>query len=104
MGLFDNGFKRCDGFAGSVPQKFADANMPNCPLCGTNDPYWTLRNKMEFKANRVQFLCKGCGAILSSTPDDFSGRTKSKAHAFLTTGGAMNALIKKHDGKDVATE
>lgn len=37
MGLFD--FRRCDGFAGSVPQKFIDTKFPKCPMCGTNDPY-----------------------------------------------------------------
>ena len=102
MGIF-NDFRRCDGFAGSVPQKFADANIPFCPLCGTNDPYWTLRDKIEFKANRVQFKCKHCGGILSATQDDFTGRTKSKANMLFTTAGAMNALFKKQEGKDVET-
>ena len=102
MGLF-NDFKRCDGFSGSVPQKFYDANIPTCPLCGSKNPYWTLRNKMEMTSTRVQCKCKDCGGILSATIDDFSGQTKSKARAVLTTGGMVNALVKKHQGKDVTT-
>ncbi len=101
MGLFDD-FKRCDGFTGNVPQRFYDANLPVCPLCGSKNPYWTLRNKMEMAATRVQCKCKDCGCVLSATIDDFSGRTKSKA-ALLTTGGMINALVKKSQGKDKDT-
>ncbi|MCR5040827.1 MAG: hypothetical protein K6C36_01860 [Clostridia bacterium] len=101
MGLF-NEFKRCDGYVGSIPQKFVDASLPVCPLCGTNDPYWTIRDKMELKATRVQFKCKGCGGIMSATQDDFTGRTKSSVNV-LTTAGALNAIIKKHEGKDIKT-
>lgn len=32
-------FKRMEGFAGSVPQKFADQRIPKCPMCGTNNPH-----------------------------------------------------------------
>ncbi len=97
------GFRRCDGFAGSVPQNFINANFPVCPLCGSKDPYWTLRDKIELTATRVQFRCKDCGGVLSATAMDFSGMTKSTAAALLTTAGGVNYLIKKHQGKDVKT-
>lgn len=32
-------FKRMEGFAGSVPQKFADQRIPKCPMCGTTNPH-----------------------------------------------------------------
>ena len=102
MALF-NDFKRCDGFAGSIPQKFVDASLPNCPLCGSSNPYWTIRDKFELKATRVQFKCKDCQCILSATQDDFTGRTKSKAHAFFSTAGTINAIVKKKEGKDLQT-
>ncbi|MBR4941323.1 MAG: transposase, partial [Clostridia bacterium] len=98
-----DGFKRCDGFAGSIPQNFINANLPVCPMCGSADPYWTLKDKFEFTAHRILFRCKDCGCILSATQDDFSGTTKSTAYAVLTTGGAVNALVKKKQGKDVKT-
>ena len=98
-----NDFKRCDGFVGSVPQKFVDASIPQCPLCGSGNPYWTLRDKIELKATRVQFRCQDCGGVLSATEEDFSGRTKSTAHAMFSTAGAVNALMKKRDGKDLKT-
>lgn len=97
------GFRRCDGFAGSIPQKFVNTSLPVCPLCGTDDPYWTLKDKMELTAHRVMFRCKHCGGVLSATQNDFNGTTKSTAFAALTTEGAMNALIKKNQGKDVKT-
>ena len=83
------GFRRCDGFAGSVPQNFINANFPVCPLCGSKDPYWTLRDKIELTATRVQFRCKDCGGVLSATAMDFSGMTKSTAAKciMILTGG-----------------
>ena len=101
MGMFD--FKRCDGFVGSVPQKFIDTKFPKCPMCGTNDPYWKLKDKMEMMGNRTMFLCDKCGAILSATTADLSGMSKSKAAAVFTTAGMFNAIGKKASGRSVAT-
>lgn len=100
MGMFD--FKRCDGFVGSVPQKFIDTKFPKCPMCGTNEPYWKLKDKMEMMGNRTMFLCDKCGAILSATTADLSGFSKSKA-GLLTTAGMINAIGKKASGKKTAT-
>ena len=97
------GFKRCDGYVGSVPQNFINANLPTCPMCGTHDPYWTLKDKMEFTAHRIMFRCDKCGAILSATQMDFTGMTKSGAAMWLTTAGGVNALVKKKEGKDIKT-
>ncbi len=98
-----DGFKRCDGYVGSVPQNFVNANLPTCPMCGSHDPYWLLKDKLEFTAHRIMFRCSKCGCILSATQDDFTGRTKSTAYSVLTTGGAVNALVKKNQGKDIKT-
>lgn len=97
------GFRRCDGFAGSIPQNWINGNFPVCPMCGSMDPYWTLKDKMGMTANRVLFRCKDCGCIMSATVADFTGATKSKAFAALTTGGLINAISKKKQGKDVQT-
>lgn len=97
------GFTRCDGFVGHIPQNFINNNMPVCPLCGSPDPYWTLKDKIEFTAHRVMFRCQHCGGVLSATQNDFDGTTKSTAFAIMNSGGAMNALIKKRQGKDVKT-
>ena len=94
------GFRRCDGYVGSVPQNFVNTNFPVCPLCGSTDPYWTLKDKIEMKGNRVMFRCKDCGGVISSSTMDFTGMTKSTAAAILNTGAGLNYLIKKHDGKD----
>ena len=94
------GFRRCDGYVGSVPQNFVNSNFPVCPLCGSTDPHWTLKDKIEMKGNRVMFRCKDCGGVISSSTMDFTGMTKSTAAAFLNTGAGLNYLIKKHDGKD----
>lgn len=102
MGLFSD-FKRYDGYTGNVPQRFYDANLPTCPLCGTRDPYWTLRNKTELTATRVQCKCKNCGGVLSATTADFTGLSKSKVASVMTTGGLINALSKKNKGQEVET-
>ncbi len=99
----EKGFIRCDGFGGSVPQGFINKNLPVCPLCGSPDPYWLLKNKMEFSGHRILFRCSRCGGIISATQDDFTGRTKSTVYSVLSTGGTINALTKKKQGKDVKT-
>ena len=101
MGLFD--FRRCDGFAGSIPQHFIDEKMPKCPMCGTNDPYWKLKDKMTLMENRTLFRCDKCGCILSASTADISGLSSSKAATILTTAGNINALFKKSQGKKVGT-
>lgn len=100
MGMFD--FRRYDGFAGSIPQHFIDEKLPKCPMCGTNEPYWKLKDKMEMLGNRTLFLCDKCGAVLSATTADLSGFSKSKV-GLLTTAGMLNAIGKKASGKNVAT-
>lgn len=82
MGMFD--FRRCDGFAGSIPQKFIDTRFPKCPMCGTHEPYWKLKDKMEMMGNRTLFLCDKCGAILSATTADLSGFSSNKANGVMT--------------------
>lgn len=100
MGMFD--FRRCDGFTGSVPQHFIDNNFPKCPMCGSPDPYWKLKDKVELLGNRTMFLCDKCGCILSATTMDLTGFTKSKV-GLITTVGLANAIGKKAGGKDVKT-
>lgn len=101
MGMFD--FKRYDGFVGCIPQKFIDSKLPKCPMCGTEDPHWTLKDKTELMANRTLFKCDKCGAILSATTADISGMSKSKAAAVFTNAGMLNAIGKKVSGKSVTT-
>lgn len=72
-------------------------------MCGTNEPYWKLKDKVEMMNNRTMFLCDKCGAILSATTADLSGMSKSKAAVLFTTAGLMNAIGKKASGKQVST-
>ena len=92
MGMFD--FKRCDGFAGCIPQHFIDSKFPKCPMCGTNEPYWKLKDKMEMMGNRTMFLCDKCGAILSATTADLSGMSSNKA-SILTTLNERERAFRK---------
>ena len=96
-------FRRCDGIVGSVPQHFIDDNFPKCPMCGSSEPYWMLKDSASFIEQRMLFRCNQCGCILSASTADFSGLSKNKAAAWLTTAGAMNALFKKHSGKQLDT-
>lgn len=89
-------FKRMEGFAGSIPQKFIDNRVPKCPMCGTDNPHWSIDQKMGFvKMSRYLFKCEQCGCILSATVGDVSGLGRS----VLTTAG----LAKKLGGKKTNT-
>lgn len=101
MGIFD--FRRCDGFVGSIPQQFINKNLPKCPMCGSTDPYWMLKDQIAMTEKRVLFRCSKCGCILSASQADFSGLSQNKAATVFTTAGSMNALFKKCSGKQVGT-
>lgn len=91
------GFKRMEGFAGSVPQKFIDNNVLICPMCGTKNPHWSIDMKMQIKleGNLYLFKCEQCNCILSATVPDVTGFGRNA----LTTLG----LIKKMSGKNTRT-
>lgn len=88
--MADDGFKRYDGFIGSIPQKFIDRNFPKCPMCGTTEPYWTIRTQMGW-LNRNLFKCDKCGCILSAEVAETAGMNKT----VLTTTGLFKALSGK---------
>lgn len=64
-------FKRYDGFAGSIVQKFADTSIPVCPMCG-NNPHWLLHQSQKVvsifpipKQDNYYFLrCESCGLTM----------------------------------------
>jgi hypothetical protein len=86
------GFKRRDGFVGSVPQKFIDNNMKKCPMCGTENPHWAVDEKMGFvKMNRFLFKCEQCDCILSATIADVTGYTRT----LMTWEGLAKSLSGK---------
>ena len=94
-------FKRMEGFEGSVPQKFADQRIPKCPMCGTNNPHWSIDERMgkmfsfdpEENAHKYLFKCEHCGCILRVPVTDVVGIGRS---ALLSWQGAA----KKMRGKE----
>jgi hypothetical protein len=88
--MAEDGFKRCDGFIGSISQKFIDRNFPKCPMCGTTEPYWTIKTQMGW-LNRNLFKCDKCGCILSVEVAEIAGMNKT----VLTTTGLFKALSGK---------
>lgn len=80
-------FKRMEGFAGSVPQKFIDNNFLMCPVCKTSKPHWSLDMKMGL-LNRYLFQCEECKCILSATVADVTGISRTP----LTTLGIAKML------------
>lgn len=86
-------FKRMEGFAGSVPQRFIDNNVPKCPMCGSAKPHWAIDMKMQMKleGNLYLFQCEECGCVITATVPDVTGFNNT----MLTTTG----LIKKLSGK-----
>ena len=96
-------FKRMEGFTGSVPQKFADNRIPKCPMCGTDNPHWSIDERMgsmwsfdpEENAHKYLFKCEQCGCILRVPVTDVVGVGRS---ALLSWQG----VAKKMHGKETA--
>ena len=89
-------FKRMEGFAGSVPQGFIDRSLKVCPLCGTNNPHWSIDQKMQMKleGNLYLFQCEQCKGVLSSPVPDVTGFNNT----VLTTTGLLKKLSGKKNG------
>ena len=89
-------FKWMEGFAGSVPQGFIDRSLKVCPLCGTNNPHWSIDQKMQMKleGNLYLFQCEQCKGVLSSPVPDVTGFNNT----VLTTTGLLKKLSGKKNG------
>lgn len=89
-------FKRMEGFARSVPQGFIDRSLKVCPLCGTNNPHWSIDQKMQMKleGNLYLFQCEQCKGVLSSPVPDVTGFNNT----VLTTTGLLKKLSGKKNG------
>lgn len=89
-------FKRMEGFAGSIPQGFIDRSVKVCPLCGTDDPHWSIDQKMQMKleGNLYLFQCQKCGGVLSAPVPDVTGFNNT----VLTTTGLLKKLSGKKNG------
>lgn len=96
-------FKRMEGFTGSVPQKFADQKIPKCPMCGTNNPHWSIDERMgkmfsfdpEENAHKYLFKCEQCGCILRVPVTDVVGVGRS---ALLSWQGVAKKMHGKETG------
>ena len=89
-------FKRMEGFVGSAPQSFIDNNLKICPLCGSNNPHWSISQKMQFKleGNLYLFKCEQCNCVLSAPIPDVTGFNNT----VLTTTGLLKKLSGKKNG------
>lgn len=96
-------FQRMDGFAGSIPQKFADNQIPVCPCCGSSNPHWAIDKESgkfmslnpDENAHKFLYRCEQCGGILKIPATDIAGTGRS---SLLSWQG----LAKKMDGRTVS--
>lgn len=96
-------FKRMEGFAGSIPQKFADQRIPKCPMCGTNNPHWSIDERMgkmlsfdpEENAHKYLFKCEQCGCVLRVPVTDVVGMGRS---VLLSWQGVAKKMHGKETG------
>lgn len=101
-------FKNRRGPLGGAAQRFVEKNFPVCPLCGGQDPEWTLKFSADLSDNRVNFRCGCCGSVLSVTIADLSGLSalsKNKnilVKAYTWQAEAVNAVNKTLKGKKVS--
>lgn len=99
----EHDFRRCDGFVGSVPQTFINRTLPRCPLCCSNDPYWTLEqyNYLSVTGNCLYFFkCSCCEGVISLSELDVT--TLGNGYGGIASdpeAGLMNVIKKKRAGK-----
>ena len=96
-------FHRADGFVGSMPQKFVDRTFPKCPICCSNEPYWTIsqHNQMSWKGNLYLFKCSCCESIISmSMPDVTTLGNGYGGVAANPNVGLTNLMVKASSGKE----
>lgn len=67
------GFVRYDSFVGSAPQNYIDKKAPTCPLCGSTDPCWALKQKEGAEPKRIMFRCKDCEGVISVDESEVLG-------------------------------
>ena len=99
----DYKFHRAEGFAGSVPQTFVNRTFPKCPICCSNDPYWTIaqHNQMSWTGNLYLFKCSRCEGIISmSMPDVTTLGNGGSGIAANPTVGLTNLMAKSSSGKE----
>ncbi len=100
----DYKFHRAEGWAGSVPQSFVNRTFPKCPICCSNEPYWTIaqHNQMSWKGNLYLFKCSCCDSIISmSMPDVTTLGNGGAGFAANASVGLTNLLVKSNSGKEV---
>lgn len=85
-------FRRNEDALYSIPQRFADQQIPFCPVCGTDAPRWLTAQNQKFLFKYYYFKCAVCGSILSTTEEDVCGLSK--------TTRTLSGKYKKHKGKD----
>ncbi len=95
-------YKRYDGYVMNVPQKFIDSKLPVCPFCGSNNPHWLLKSKMEMSlaGSRTYYRCEQCEATMSSTAAD-AGAEDGKNFRINPAMAAMSAAEKGTKGQQV---
>ena len=99
--MANNGFKRCEGKTGRFPHEFITTNFPRCPLCRSDDPYWTIKFKQAFVGGRYLYKCKDCECIISADMGDAMGMSSGN---FVDPGTNLMHYIKKsNSGKDFKT-
>lgn len=77
-------FRRCDGFAGSAVQRFADVSVPVCPICGKN-PHWLVNRNFKtvktfpvlVQESKTYLKCDSCGMIMHETHREMNSETPS---------------------------
>lgn len=90
-------FQRMEGFVGSIPQKIADNQIPKCPMCGSNNPHWSIDERMgklmsldpEENAHKYLFKCEQCECVLRVPVTDVAGVGRS---ALLSWQGVAKAM------------
>lgn len=89
-------FTRKEDAMYNIPQRFADTNLKNCPLCGEIKPKWLVKEQWKLLGKDYYFKCPSCGSILKAAQEDVTGlsfTTKTFAGQMKKFKGKENRTI-----------
>lgn len=87
------GFERNENTMYSVPLRFADLKLKQCPVCGAEKPAWLVKEEWKVLGKLYHFKCPRCGSILQISQDDVTGLS------YTTT--TLAGMRKKRRGREL---
>ncbi len=107
MSLFNP--KPGGGTPSKMMREHINKMLPTCPLCGSHEPLWAVRYRIDLSDGRIQFRCSACDSAFSITQTDLLGVYQLResgnllTHLYTWPLTTAESIKKKLKGKEVST-